>query len=146
MTRGRRLKMWLYENFTLNKPILTIGNVTNVKEDWGVTWTSNFSANVTHANASGVCMNFSNFELFTNASLVYIGTDMWVNETHNIPSPVTNISVTITLNSTTPDAANGTATFWVNITKRDLDSTMDSPGTQSVDVGEKFWINATVAR
>ena len=128
----------------LPSPVLTTGNISNVLEDWGQAWNSNFSASTT-VEADNVWMNFTNAE-FTNGSLenVLPGMNEWVNESHNVGSPVTNISVTVTLNSTTSGSTNDTDTFWYEITKRSNTATMDSAATQSVDTNENFWINATI--
>jgi len=125
-------------------PTLTTGNINNIEEDWGRDWNSNFSANVTGANASEVWMNFTNAE-FTNTSLGNLNLSLpeWVNESHEVAAPVTNVSVTVTLNSTTSGANNDSDTFYYEITKRTNTATMDSASTQSVNVNENFYINAT---
>lgn len=125
-------------------PNLNIGNIQNFKYDWGRDWDSNFSANVTIANASNVWMNFTNAE-FTNTSLgnLNLTLDEWVNESHNVNAPVINISITVTLKSTTSNITNDTDTFWYEITKRSNTATMDSPATQAKSEGENFYINAT---
>lgn len=125
-------------------PTLNIGNAVNIKYDWGQDWSSNFSANVTNTNTSNVWMNFTNAE-FTNTSLgnLNITIDEWVNQSHNVATPVTNVSVTVTLNSTTSGATNDTDTFWYEITKRTNIATMDSDATQSKYEDENFFIYAT---
>jgi hypothetical protein len=125
-------------------PALHIDNSINIKEDWGRDFNSNLSANVTVANASGVWMNFSNGE-FTNIFLGWVNLTLneWVNETHNVNSPVTNISVDVTLNSTTSDATNDTESFYYEITNRSNTATMDSAVTQNVEMSETFYVNAT---
>ena len=134
-----------YSNVTVLPPVLTIGNVSNVKQDWGQDWSSNFSADVTVANASNVWMNFTNAE-FTNKSFgnLNLTLDEWANESHNVGSPVTNVSVTIYLNSSTPSANNDTSSFYYEITKRNNTATMDSNGTQSVGKNVDFFINASL--
>ena len=124
-------------------PTLHIDNAINIKEDWGRDFNSNLSANVTTANASNVWMNFTNAE-FTNTSLGWLNLtlDEWVNESHNVNSPVTNISVNVYLNAS--GATNDTNSFWYEVTKRTNTANMDSPGTQSVNQSEDFWINTSV--
>ena len=125
-------------------PTLHIGNVINTKEDWGRDFNSNLSANVTAANASGVWMNFSDVE-FTNTSLGWVNLTLneWVNKSHNVNIPVTNVSVDVTLNSTTSGATNDTESFWYEVTKRTNTATMDSNATQSVGVSISFYVNGT---
>ena len=142
---GVSIITWLDVNFTLNPPTLTIGNEQSIKEDWGQEFSSNFSANVTGQNAKEVWMNFSHNN-FTNTSLEWlnISANEWVNQSHNVGSPITNVSVNITLNSTTADTTNGTASFYYEITKRNNTATMDSAGTQSVGTDVDFFINASL--
>ena len=142
---GVSIITWLDVNFTLNPPTLTIGGEQNIKEDWGQDFSSNFSANVTGQNAKDVWMNFSHNN-FTNTSLGWLNISIneWVNQSHNVGSPITNISVNITLNSTTADAINGTASFYYEITKRNNTATMDSAATQSVGINQDFFINASL--
>ena len=142
---GVSIITWLGVNFTLNPPTLTIGNEQNIKEDWGQDFSSNFSANATGQNAKDVWMNFSHNN-FTNTSLGWlnISTNEWVNQSHNVGSPITNVSVNITLNSTTTDTINGTASFYYEITKRNNTATMDSAATQSVATDVDFFVNASI--
>lgn len=125
-------------------PTLHIDNSVNIKDDWGRDFNSNLSANVTVANASGVWMNFTNAE-FTNTSLgdLNLTLDEWVNVSHNVNTPVSNISVEVTLNSTTSGATNDSDSFWYEITNRTNTATMDSAATQNVDTSETFYVNAT---
>ena len=134
-----------FSNVTVLPPILHIGNVSNIKYDWGRDWDSNFSANVTVANATGVWMNFTNAE-FTNKSFGNLNITLyeWTNESHNVAVPVTNVSVTIYLNTSTPGATNDTSSFYYEITKRNNTATMDSNGTQSVGKNVDFFINASL--
>jgi len=124
--------------------ILNIINSTNINTDWGQQFNSNISANVTVANASNVYMNFTHTD-FTNSSLgdLNLTLNEWVNESHNVDSPITNISITITLHSSTAGASNDTETFWYEITKRTNTATMDSSATQTADTSETFYVNAT---
>ena len=142
---GVSIITWLRVNFTLNPPTLTIGGDQNIKEDWGQDFSSNFSANVTGQNAKNVWMNFTHNN-FTNTSLGWlnVSTDEWVNQSHNMGSPIANISVNITLNSTTADTTNGTASFYYEITKRNNTATMDSAATQSVATDVDFFVNASI--
>lgn len=127
-----------------SQPLLTTGNISNIKYDWGQDFSTNFSANVTDYNASNVWMNFTNAE-FTNTSLgnLNLTINEWVNESHNVNAPVTNVSVTVTLVSSSSGAVNDSDSFYYNITKRTNTATMDSDATQSKDTDETFYINAT---
>jgi hypothetical protein len=87
-------------------------------------------------------MNFSNAE-FTNTSLGWLNLtlDEWVNESHNVNTPVTNVSLTVFLNGS--GAKNDSDSFYYEVTKRSNTATMDSAATQNAGISETFYINGT---
>jgi hypothetical protein len=124
---------------------LTLGNVTNVTQDWGKPFNLNHSVTSTSADAANVNVTYNLSWIANNNTMGTITTDTtkWHNQTL-LNYTVQNVTVQVNANTTSPFATNDSKTFWINITKRTASSTMDSPSTQIVKTSETFYINATV--
>ncbi|MCD6455333.1 MAG: right-handed parallel beta-helix repeat-containing protein, partial [Methanophagales archaeon] len=128
---------------TVRGPTLELGNVSNITEHWGRDFNLNHSFSVTHANASNVNVSY-NVSWISNCSLgtVNRGEKKWCNQTVS-NSTVQNVTVKVNANSTNVSAVNDSETFWINITRRDIEIIANPAGEQTVDPDDTFWINAT---
>ena len=101
-----------------NGPTLTLGNVTNITEDWGRDFNLNHSVTVTNANASNVNVSY-NVSWILNCSLGTVNKTEteWCNQTRSNFS-VQNVTVRVNANSTNASAVNDSETFWINITAK----------------------------
>ena len=126
---------------TVVGPTLTLGNVTGITSDWGRDFYVNHSVTARNASANNVRLNYSCW--LENASWGSIAEDSteWKNQSvsNNIYAVATN-SILVHANAT--DANNVSATFWLNITARDVTATIIS-SSQAVNVSETFSVNAS---
>ncbi|MFC1786953.1 hypothetical protein ACFLY8_02855 [Halobacteriota archaeon] len=124
---------------------LTLGNITNLTQDWGRDFNLNHSVTATNGDAENVNVTYNLSWITNNNTMGALTTDAtkWHNQTLSNYT-VQNVTVEVNATTTNASAINDSETFWINITKRTASSTMDSPSTQIVKTSETFYINATV--
>jgi PGF-CTERM protein len=124
-------------------PTLRLGNVTDITKKWGRNFNLNHSITVTNATAENVKVTY-NVSWITKCASGTLNKDStgWCNQTRSNYT-VQNVTVRVNANSTNISAINDSKTFWINITKRDIEIVANPEETQIVDPGETFWINGS---
>ncbi|MEM3208081.1 MAG: Ig-like domain repeat protein, partial [Halobacteria archaeon] len=138
---GTDLQTWIWTVYP--RPVLSLGNVTNITVDWGRAFMLNHSVAVAaNATASVLDVNYSalGFQNASFAAPVASGATVWANQTATLNS-TGNTTVNVTARAA--GATNDSRVFFANVTVRDLNASMLSPANQSAAVFENYTINTS---